>query len=236
MHKFGNLLLAFILGITLFSCSNDDFSIQNEKSVKNENFTFIYNNVKHSSPYHYDQDSTMILDDNKTNDLYTKLQNLPDLATYIRDDINTIEFFENYKEAIDIIKNRPTIRTSLPFTSFKLTLFSNRGYKGRTSIIESRVDESNSSYQYMLTDLGYRDFDNILSSFHVLLYTNGRLPTSGRSYPKGAFKLFLHENTLSNGGKTLIFDYQGKSSDIRCIDLRTYKWDNKVSALRVLCW
>jgi hypothetical protein len=235
MHKFRNLLLAFIASITLFSCSNDDFNTQDEKPIKNDNFTFIYNNVKYSSPYHYDKDSTIILDDKETNELYTKLQNLPELASYIKD-INIIEYFDNSEIALTTLEKRPIFRTSLPFTSFKLTLFSDRGYKGRTSIIESRVDESNSSYQYMLTDLGYRDFDNILSSFHVLLYTNGRLPTSGRSYPKGAFKLFLHENTLSNGGKTLIFDYQGKSSDIRCIDLRTYKWDNKVSALRVLCW
>lgn len=234
------IVFSFLILMFFTSCSNNEIDDFREQSNKQQSrmFSFDYKGGHYFSSYNLTEDSIMVLNDPDVNSLYQRLLELPELVTYVKG-IDKVEFFDNSDQITDTVtNNKPSLRSTISYTSFILKLYEGEGFKGKVKIVESRVDEVSGSYQYISSDLSYVDFDNILSSFSLNLVTNGRNPStpSGISYKKGAAKLYLHENDLSTGGgKVVIFD-MFDNTWLTCSTLKAYSLDNKVSAVRVLCW
>lgn len=91
------LICVAILG-SMLSCSTDSENASNEASVKtgNDVFTFSYEGKSYSSSYDSSKE-TLTLDNTNVNNLYKKLQELPELATLENQD-GSIVFYNNYAE------------------------------------------------------------------------------------------------------------------------------------------
>jgi len=97
-----NLLCLFVLG-SLLSCSADQEVLSSEMNRTNKSnnlntiMKFTYNGKSYSSSYEVKNDSITVLSDNVANNIYQKIQELPELATYINAD-KSLQFFNNYKD------------------------------------------------------------------------------------------------------------------------------------------
>lgn len=229
------LKVFLMLSIIFFSCSTNDDGTFEEKnqpdfSSKSKDFIiFKYDGITYSSTFKYSEDSTIIFDNNNIEEIYNKLNQLPELATYIHKD-GTIELFENSeileKEIVKQMRLKSEIANSFPnspTTNRMIDLFVDKDCTGRYMPFQAG--------EY--PDLNAYNFNDMLTSFK------------------------LYRDRLNNRNTTVILYrdgyYQGNSISFSCTDgdyrvisnLKNYKisggfvgigkinWNDRVSSFKV---
>lgn len=129
------ILFALFIGV-MFGCQNSNLEIApaenltgNEQLIPlRETFDFIYKGVTYSSPYHIENDTLMILEDEEVAAFYDQLQELPELATHVTPE-GDIEYFDTYS---DLEREKPTrIKNkalNFPPSSSTLTIYEHSHY------------------------------------------------------------------------------------------------------------
>lgn len=117
----------------MFSCESDLTRESPQNLTKSNIITFVYNDMLYTSTYD-EVDSTLKIDNEKVAELYFKLNELPNLATYLRQD-GLIEYFDNSELAMNKIIN--TINNNYlrnngynPVITGKVSLYSNANLNG----------------------------------------------------------------------------------------------------------
>ena len=93
------ILIALFIGVML-GCQNSDLELVPTENLQSndpfiplrETFDFTYNGKTYSSPFYMENDTLMILEDEEVAAVYNRLQELPELATYVASngDYNTL--------------------------------------------------------------------------------------------------------------------------------------------------
>ena len=99
-----SILIALIIGV-IYGCQNSDLELASAENLTGdeqfiplrETFDFTYKGITYSSPYHMENDTLMILEDEQVASIYDQLQELPELATYVTPE-GDIEYFDTYNE------------------------------------------------------------------------------------------------------------------------------------------
>ena len=242
-----NLTKLSFLTIFLYlfiSCSNDDIDVANINGTTTaETFRFVYKGINYSSPYHFDENSTIVLHDAEVYELYKKLKSLPELATYIKED-NSIEFFDNYAQAIEATENRLTLRREVPFQPFEyiiIELYDSKEYQGNSYIRD--YDLSTLKFSHIVGgNLSWNNinFNKKASSFKIKTYERGY---KAKGYEKNSTKdyhyylsykvIFYNDYELQN--QTLIFSKYPSdlNENINIEDLNKYGWNNKIGTYAI---
>ena len=84
------ILIALFIGV-MFGCQNSDLELTPTENLQSndqliplrETFDFTYNGKTYSSPFYMENDTIMILEDEEVAAVHNRLQELPDLATYV---------------------------------------------------------------------------------------------------------------------------------------------------------
>jgi hypothetical protein len=155
-----------ILG-TLLSCTNDNENASREASIKgNDILTFSYEGKVYSSSYDSSK-KTLVLDNPAVNSLYKKIQELPELATFERQD-GSLEFYDNYNDlnkSLDaksnVFSKSETAKTAE--AAGQIFLYENIDRGGRN--IPFDVD----ALGLNVPDIGTYSFNDRLSSFEMVL-------------------------------------------------------------------
>ena len=155
-----------VLG-TLLSCSNDNENASVEAGIKGNNvLTFSYEGKVYSSSYDSSK-KTLVLDDPAVNSLYNKLQELPELATFERQD-GSLEFYDNYNDLnksltakSNVFSKSETAKTAE--AAGQIFLYENIDRGGRS--IPFDVD----AFGLNVPDIGAYSFNDRLSSFEMVL-------------------------------------------------------------------
>jgi hypothetical protein len=152
---------------TLSSCSNDNENASSEASIKgNDVLTFLYEGKVYSSSYDSSK-KTLVLDDPAVNALYNKLQELPELATFERQD-GSLEFFDSYNDLNkslnakkSVFAKSETAKTAL--AAGQIFLYENIDRGGRN--IPFDVD----GFGLNVPNISTYSFNDELSSFEMVL-------------------------------------------------------------------
>jgi hypothetical protein len=152
---------------TLLSCSNDNENASGATSSKgNDVLTFSYEGKVYSSSYDSSK-KILVLDDPAVNSLYNKLQELPELATFERQD-GSLEFYDNYDDLnkslnakSNVFSKSETAKTAE--AAGQIFLYENIDRGGRS--IPFDVD----AFGLNVPDIGAYSFNDRLSSFEMVL-------------------------------------------------------------------
>ena len=98
------ILIALFIGV-MFGCQNSDLELTPTENIQRndqliplrETFDFTYNGKTYSSPFYMENDTIMILEDEEVAAVHNRLQELPDLATYVTPN-GDIEYYDSYEE------------------------------------------------------------------------------------------------------------------------------------------
>ena len=98
------ILIALFIGV-MFGCQNSDLELAPTENLQSndqliplrETFDFTYNGKTYSSPFYMENDTIMILEDEEVAAVHNRLQELPDLATYVTPN-GDIEYYDSYEE------------------------------------------------------------------------------------------------------------------------------------------
>ena len=98
------ILIALFIGV-MFGCQNSDLELTPTENLQSndqliplrETFDFTYNGKTYSSPFYMENDTIMILEDEEVAAVHNRLQELPDLATYVTPN-GDIEYYDSYEE------------------------------------------------------------------------------------------------------------------------------------------
>ena len=98
------ILIALFIGVML-GCQNSDLELVPTENLQSndpfiplrETFDFTYNGKTYSSPFYMENDTLMILEDEEVAAVYNRLQELPELATYVASN-GDIEYYNSYEE------------------------------------------------------------------------------------------------------------------------------------------
>lgn len=237
MKTLTHLFWGAICLLLITSCNHDDLDTSIHSEVdQSETFQFIYKGVNYSSTYHFDRDSSIILHNTEINELYQKLKNLPELATYIQED-NSIEFFDTYEQAIEESDNRPTLRRERPFQPFQYIIvefYDQLGYQGNSHIQGWDLSTSKSSHilggNFAWNSI---NFDKKASSIQIKTYERGYV-TKGYHYYLSYRVIFY--NSYESQNQSIIFskypsDFNG---NINVGDLRKYGWNKKIGTYTII--
>lgn len=199
--------------------------------------------MNYSSTYHFDKNSTIVLHDAEVYELYKKLKSLPELATYIKED-NSIEFFDNYAQAIEASENRLTLRREVPFQPFEyiiIELYDSKGYQGNSYVRD--YDLSTLKFSHIVGgNLSWNNinFNKKASSFKIETYGRGykakgyeKNSTKGYHYYLSYKVIFYNDYELQN--QTLIFSKYPSdlNENINIEDLNKYGWNNKIGTYAI---
>lgn len=155
-----------ILG-TLLSCTNDNENASGEASIKGKDvLTFLYDGKVYSSSYDSSK-KTLVLDNPAVNSLYKKLQELPELATFERQD-GSLEFYDNYNDLNKSLNAKSnifskSITAKTAETAGQIFLYENIDRGGRN--IPFDVD----AFGLNVPSIGAYSFNDDLSSFEMVL-------------------------------------------------------------------
>lgn len=165
------ILFALFIGI-MFGCQNSDLEIAPAENLTgNEQFLplretldFIYKGVTYSSPYHMENDTLMILEDEKVAALYNQLQELPELATYVTPNGNA-EYFDTYN---DLLEEHPTKTIEItPYSMYLLPVLIFYEHARYNLDREGRGFTFNLSQGMAFRDLSAFGIDDMVSSVRV---------------------------------------------------------------------
>lgn len=127
-----NILYLLISIFGLVSCSSDDLinsTNTNDDTLLTKKISFNYSGKYYSSTYQQVNDSFIILSDTKINDLYQRLNQLPNLATYVDKNghITYYDSFDSYLKETNI--NHAFLngnsKAMLGNQKYKITFYSN---------------------------------------------------------------------------------------------------------------
>lgn len=98
------ILIALFIGV-MIGCQNSDLELAPTENLRSndqllplrETFDFTYNGKTYSSPFYMENDTLMILEDEEVAAIHNRLQELPDLATYVTPN-GDIEYYDSYEE------------------------------------------------------------------------------------------------------------------------------------------
>ena len=98
------ILITLFIGV-MIGCQNSDLELAPTENLRSndqllplrETFDFTYNGKTYSSPFYMENDTLMILEDEEVAAVYNRLQELPELATYVASN-GDIEYYNSYEE------------------------------------------------------------------------------------------------------------------------------------------
>lgn len=233
------ILFALFIGI-MFGCQNSDLEITpaenltgNEQFIPlRETFDFIYKGVTYSSPYHMENDTLMILENEKVATLYDQLQELPELATYVSAEGN-IEYYDTSDELLQNKQFQENNISARAYENPSLLLYLYQDYLYNTrSNGNAMMLTFNAGSPISIPDLGRYNFDDKLSSLRVL--KNGGIGN-------GLAIILYRNKNYEAQSITFTFSYNPSSSYVLEVEnLHNYKvkkginWNDRVSSFRVV--
>lgn len=164
---------ALFISILFAACQNSNLELAQVENLTDgeqvtplrETFDFTYKGESYSSPFYMENDTLMILEDEKVATIYNKLQELPELATHVTSD-GKIEYFDTYN---DLFGNLPISSTrNFPnyMNRYILHIYEHSNYnRNRTGKIQSL------DMPILIPDLDAYGMDDMISSCAV---TNGQ--------------------------------------------------------------
>ena len=145
---------ALFISILFAACQNSDLELAQVENLTNgeqvtplrETFDFTYKGESYSSPFYMENDTLMILEDEKVAAVYDRIQELPELATYVAPN-GDIEYYDSYEE-LEInkqskgLKNKNAISRSFGY-SYEIYIYEHADYntqrQGRKVLLNSPV-------------------------------------------------------------------------------------------------
>lgn len=167
---------ALFISILFAACQNSDLELAQVENLTDgeqvtplrETFDFTYNGESYSSPFYMENDTLMILEDEKVAAVYDRIQELPELATYVAPN-GDIEYYDSYEE-LEINKQSKGLKNknATPRTySYTIMIYEHADYntqrQGRKEILNPPI---------AIPDLDVYAMDDMISSF-----------TAGSRYP-----------------------------------------------------
>ena len=164
MKKIFSLLTAVVATLALMSCNNESDVINQDNTDKElKTISFVYNDTSYTSQYYEENDSTIKLVNEDTNELYQRLQSLPDLATALHGD--TLLFFDNYQDFERKFGfDKPQLRTSSGSVHWSVRFYLDDHYAGDVEAYEGNGNFSKdivkfnnriSSFKFSMTSTYY---------------------------------------------------------------------------------
>lgn len=165
-YNMKKLFIIIPISILLFSCSNNDETVIEAEPTPNNSkiFTFTYENVKYSSTYTFDTDSTIILDDKNANKVIQEVRTIPDLLTIFEED-GTFTFKKHSNFVAEINENIEKVKQtkSSEYGQASVQLYEHENLGGRQ--IGLYINNANPSAAYR--DLKEQNFGDITSSLTI---------------------------------------------------------------------
>lgn len=162
-------LLIISVGLVLFSCSNEEFQIEEPRSepeVRTDNplsFSFTYQGKEYHSDYILETDSTWILANKEVEELMMKFAEIPTISLLVKED-GSMEYFDNLElldECLEVKKKNSKITKATANTAF-LSVWkdaNNEGYwagydinfiytdAGKCAYVGKKLNDEISSFQ-----------------------------------------------------------------------------------------
>ncbi|GEM_PF-5553102 len=181
-------ILLLILPLLIFSCSNEINELTQTPEKEFEVYNFEYNKEKYSVKYYFAADSTVVFEDPSMKELIEKIDNEPELATYVDSD-GSISYFTDYATLVEMMGNN-SVQTRSDYINFKIELYDGEIYTGKKLTIDNVPPIIVIPWYY---DLSSVNFDNITSSAKIFVY-NG----------SGTVQVTFYQK-INCSGKTLTF-------------------------------
>lgn len=235
------ILFALFIGI-MFGCQNSDLEIAPAENLTgNEQFLplretldFIYKGVTYSSSYHMENDTLMIIEDEKVAAFYDQLQELPELATYIASN-GSVEYFDTYNDLLEEHPTKPTGIVPFDLSYVTLTLYEHSHYN---------LDRAGRSVNFNIApNANYPDLD---------VYGINEMVSSARAYSSFAIAAgfqhitFFRNKNFEAQSITFIFnpgvynmDFPNQYDHIKVDNFHNYKvkkkinWNDRISSFKV---
>lgn len=238
------ILFALFIGV-MFGCQNSNLEIApaenltgNEQLIPlRETFDFIYKGVTYSSPYHIENDTLMVIEDEKVAAFYDQLQELPELATYITPNGNA-EYFDTYNDLLEEHPTKTIEITPYDISSVTLTLYEHSHYN---------LNRVGRSVDFHITpNTSYPDLD---------VYGINDMISSARAYSFVAFLTAFQGVTFFRNknfeAQSITFNFHGGIYDgdfpgynqyyhLKVENFHNYKvkkkinWNDRISSFKVL--
>ena len=234
---------ALFISILFAACQNSDLELAQVENLTDgeqvtplrETFDFTYNGESYSSPFYMENDTLMILEDEKVAAVYDRIQELPELATYVTSD-GEIKFYDSYSDLqqnnIEIDNNiKPSLRGS---NDADLIVYQNANYNDRLEVAGRHAFYIQGSIS--IPDPSYYRMDETISSFELV----GSVITLHSTY---RITFFRNKNYKA---QSLSFDYKNGVYDnmwqyyyyVRVPNLKNYKvkkgitWNDRISSFK----
>ena len=138
------ILIALFIGV-MFGCQNSDLELAPTENLQSndrliplrETFDFTYNGKNYSSPFYMKNDTLMILEDEEVAVIYDRLQELPDLATYVTPN-GDIEYYDTYNDLQNKLPQSPQHNSPRFASQYTLNVYEHANYnRDRTGKMQS---------------------------------------------------------------------------------------------------
>ena len=233
------ILIALFIGV-MFGCQNSDLELVPTENLQTndpfiplrETFDFTYNGKTYSSPFYMENDTLMILEDEEVAAVYDRVQDLPELATYITP-LGEIEYYNTYEE---LEKNKRTNKfntnSSMTGVSYTIMIFEHADFNayrhGRKESFFAPIE---------IPDLGsFYGMDEMISSFTAGNFGQPSLPKTC------AITFFRNTNYEA---QSITFTYKEGTRDVlgyyyycKVENFHNYKvkkginWNDRISSLK----
>lgn len=189
--------LVVLVLLFLTSCQKENYETQELFHPNNETIEFSYKGDLYSSQCYFTDDSVFILSNFEANEVYQKIINLSNLATFINSD-GKIFYFDSYEEQMEYLdrtfrgKSDNSLQSRATAQKCQLTLYKDEYYGSTRKDFETTSsisvinlgdyefnDEMTSfrmaaTVPYMVTFYRDKDFTGATITFHTLPTTNQR--------------------------------------------------------------
>ena len=138
------ILIALFIGV-MIGCQNSDLESAPTENLRSndqllplrETFDFTYNGKTYSSPFYMENDTLMILEDEEVAAIHNRLQEFPDLATYITPN-GDIEYYDTYNELLEKLPKQTQRNSLVNPIKYTLTVYEHANYnRDRTGKIQN---------------------------------------------------------------------------------------------------
>lgn len=233
-----NLIYLFITVLVLFSCENtDEISNSTDLEFGNETSQFLYEGSVYSSKYKIIEDK-VLYQNKEVTEVVNKLNELPQLASYIHHD-GKIEYFDTLEELeYKIFNKQPQTRgfESKGAKSCTLTMYEDTKRKGKK--FSYKID--NSTQSISIWHLYVCEMNDNMSSLDLACETyitpDSQYPIPGHGNTC-LVTLFQHENYT---GSSISFSVTPYAPELIINSLKDYplrpgsstNWNDRISSLQ----
>lgn len=232
------LLAALFISMMFVACQESDLELAQMENLTDgsqiiplrETFDFTYKGVTYSSPYYIQGDTLMVLEDEKVAAVYENLQELPELATRIKDN-GDVEYFDSYSELEKVLqpKNKPMTRY---YESYIIDLYEHSEFNTQRNGAKLTLVAPVEIY-----NLGPYNMDELISSFRA----------RGSAYSLSNECGITFFRNIDYGAQSLTFTYKMGIRDnvfpdqinyIQIPNFKNYKikkginWNDRISSLK----